>query len=666
MNCMDTTRSLAGLILLLILPNIYAETISVTNNPAAIIIDAAPTAQPATASAALPSNDDALIAARMRAKNLNLARSLYWQRLMYYHPDGQDVKSRVSQATFFLAKDGSTNPEAELDATLQGLFYPNQANPNQSTACLYPVRRDWLVEQLAIKEVDLPATPCPELTQWLDSIQPKHVTMVFSSDYMNSPSSMFGHTLLRLDPNDNEQTRLLSYAINYAADDDQSNSVLYALKGLMGRYPGSYSIVPYYEKVKEYNDFESRDLWEYRLKLTPLESMRLTKRVWELRFVSFPYYFMHSNCSYELLSLLEIARPSLSLQAQFPIYAIPTDTLRASLLGGDLLDKITYRPAFASRLNAQADQASAKTITAAKALTVNPSSTISDLSAQQKASALEMASDYLYHQFVGHKVNPDFARPAIRDLLIRRSQIDIPSQRVTLPTPEINPAQGHPTSRVAVSGGTSAGHGFVDLEWRPAYHGLLDPVGGYRYGAAINFLQTNIRIQDNRLSLQKLTLLSIDSLSPISDFFRPLSWSLALGIRRIPEENGRFSTEKLHPVGYVQSGYGFSWQFGSTLCYGLASAALESGRALEKGWRVGAGPTVGCLWNLPHISLQLQNTTNFWQDDHRWQNQWQVGTQIPLPFDSHNRRHALRLAWEQTQQGGLRYQEASASWLLYF
>jgi hypothetical protein len=43
-------------------------------------------------------------------------------------------------------------------------------------------------------------------------------------------------------------------------------------KVLTGQYPGEYSIMPYYRKVKEYGDFESRDLWEYELNLTPEET----------------------------------------------------------------------------------------------------------------------------------------------------------------------------------------------------------------------------------------------------------------------------------------------------------------------------------------------------------------------------------------------------------
>jgi hypothetical protein len=647
MKCMDTTYFWVGLICVLILPPAFAEIPSAAINALVITPDSA----------------------RTRAKALSLADSPYWQRLMVYRQDGHGMKSAVTQPSFFLASDGQTNPEAELDATLRGLFSPNLTKPDESVACLFPVRRDWLVEQLQMNLTDLPVTPCPALTQWLDGIQPRHVTMVFSSDYMNSPSSMFGHTLLRLDPDDNEQTRLLSYAVNYAANTDHSNSALYAIKGLAGRYPGAYAILPYYEKVKEYNDFESRDLWEYRLKLTPAESLRLTRRVWELRFVSFPYYFMHSNCSYALLSLLEIARPSLSLQKQFPVYAIPTDTLRASLMGGDLLDKVTYRPAFVSRLNAQADQASPRPIEVAKALSVHPDEGMADLSPKQQARALEMASDYLYYRFVAHEINPDIARPALRALLIRRSKVDVPDQRVSVPKPDVDPAQGHPTSRIAVTGGESAGRGFADIEWRPAYHDLLDPVGGYRSGAAINFLQTNVRIQDNQASLQKLTLISIDSLSPITDFFTPLSWNLAFGIRQVPESKGQFNTDKTHAVAYIQGGDGFSGQFGSALCYGLASGALEAGRALKKGWRVGIGPTIGCLWNLPQFSLQLQNVTDFWQDNHTWQNQWQVAAQIPMNIswiDRAKHREALRFSWQQTQQGSLRYQEASASWLLYF
>ncbi len=77
---------------------------------------------------------------------------------------------------------------------------------------------------------------------------------------------MFGHTLLRLDPKDQQQLNLVSYAVNYAATVAGNDNWSYAWKGLTGQYPGEYYLSPYYRKVKEYGDFESRDLWEYELK----------------------------------------------------------------------------------------------------------------------------------------------------------------------------------------------------------------------------------------------------------------------------------------------------------------------------------------------------------------------------------------------------------------
>jgi len=63
--------------------------------------------------------------------------------------------------------------------------------------------------------------------------------LIFPAAYLNNPSSMYGHTLLRIDARDqDEKTRLLAYAINYAANTDETNGILFALNGLIGGYTG--------------------------------------------------------------------------------------------------------------------------------------------------------------------------------------------------------------------------------------------------------------------------------------------------------------------------------------------------------------------------------------------------------------------------------------------
>ena len=138
--------------------------------------------------------------------------------------------------------------------------------------------------------------------------------LVFPAAYLNSPSSMFGHTLLRIDQADvtSNNTALLSYALNFGAYiEGMDNSILYAWKGLMGGYPGMFALVPYREKLAEYSRLENRDLWEYKLNLTPEETGRMVEHVWELKQVRFDYYFFDENCSFRLLELMEIARPGI-------------------------------------------------------------------------------------------------------------------------------------------------------------------------------------------------------------------------------------------------------------------------------------------------------------------------------------------------------------------
>src|SRR5690606_7630777 len=235
-----------------------------------------------------------------------LDQSTTWQRLMYANPHGH---SEVNYSGYFLAEQGKTDLKKEMQHNIQALFL--SAEPNQSVRCKFPARSSWLMQQLNISEQQLPAVSCPDLDKWIGEVKPYQATLIYATDFMGNPSSMFGHTLLRLDPKDQQQLNLISYAVNYAATVDGNDNWSFAWKGLTGQYPGEYSLMPYYRKVKEYGDFESRDLWEYELNLSPQETKFLVQHLWEMQNVSFPYYFISDNCAYRLLGLFDLVRPEL-------------------------------------------------------------------------------------------------------------------------------------------------------------------------------------------------------------------------------------------------------------------------------------------------------------------------------------------------------------------
>jgi hypothetical protein len=145
----------------------------------------------------------------------------YWHRLLHYRKNffGGHT-SEVDDEGFFLAKQGKTDPEAELRATLSMFFSDELVGRSQQPAqCAFIARYHWLNEKLKFDKTKLPPRPCERFHQWLDEFDAEYISMIFPSAYMGNPASMFGHTFLRVDPKDQtEQTRILAYTINYAAE----------------------------------------------------------------------------------------------------------------------------------------------------------------------------------------------------------------------------------------------------------------------------------------------------------------------------------------------------------------------------------------------------------------------------------------------------------------
>lgn len=597
-----------------------------------------------------------------RADALRLANHPYWRLLLRYEPAGtaSGRRSEARSSRFFMAADGHDQPAQELHALLDGLF-SEPASADEAAACRFPARTAWLQEQLHLS-VALP--DCPQLKEWKQAVNPEQATLVFAADYLNNPSSMFGHTFLRLDaPGQTEDTRLLAYAVNYAANTGKSNPLTFAWKGLSGGYPGVFSLMPYYDKVKEYSDMENRDLWEYQLSFTPDELQRMLDHLWELRGVDFPYYFLTRNCSFQLLSLMEVARPGLDLREAFPFQAIPTDTVRRVLAEPGLLRKLVYRPAAERRLLQDARDNPRRVNQAARALARNPTNA-TGLPPREEAAALEVAYDFRYYLFMSGKPDPA-VRQGLRQLLVRRAEVAAPDQRTAPVQPATDPASGHPTARLGLALGQARSDGYAALRLRPAYHDLLDPPGGYRKGAHIDFLDTEMRVDEGRqqLRLERLALIDIDSLAPWDDFFRPWSWFGGFGYRQAAvDSQGRFSDTTSHGVAYVEGGAGASLEAGDRIdCFLLLAAEGEAGSSLEKGARTGMGPRAGCLLDAGRTRLRLQADTRWHSDDREpetralLEGQWQLDA-----------RNGLRL-----QAGALMYPArrqgfGEASWVHYF
>jgi hypothetical protein len=535
------------------------------------------------------------------ARLLKLSTQHYWDLLMHYRSVRDGRASTVDDPRFFLSKKGNTDPEAELEATLAG-FFEEPVEGKEQVRCRFVARYTWLKEQLQIDESRLPAVACSDFERTLSAINPMSVVLIFPVAYLNSPASMFGHTLLRIDGG--YESALVSLAVNYAAVTEESIGISYVLKGISGGYRGYYYSLPYYEKVREYTAIEHRDIWEYTLDLTEEEARRIVLHIWEMRGIHSAYYFFGKNCSYAVLYLLEIARPTLRMietfEATHHLWVIPSETVRAVVDGG-IVTRVEYRPSQGTRIRKIAAELAKEgrrlaydvaTGAVAPTAVAEAGMTEDDLT-----RTFDLASEYIRYLATRRMIGSEEYLSRFHGVLQERSKLNRTSEGLSdIPIP-VRPDEGHLPGRIGIGGGCRTGSCFGEISLRPAYHDLLDNDDGYVEGAQIDFMKVNLRydLNDRRAELHSLQILDIESLAPRDLFFRPLSWKVNVGVEQKVVPGGK---ERL--VTALAIGAGASVLIGPAITYALPEVELNASRSFEDGATFGAGGSAGVLAPLTH------------------------------------------------------------------
>lgn len=530
-----------------------------------------------------------------------------WLNLLHYTGEGDDAgnyRNDVRDDRFFIAPDGSTNPESELLATIAA-FYSTDNTGNEHAQCRFVARLNWLSQQLAIDSKTLPAVQCNKYIEWRRHVRSDHVTMVFPAYHLNSPSSMFGHTLLRIDSTEDEgNARWLSTAVNFGANvTEDDNSILYAYKGLAGGYSGIFITDHYYKKIQEYGRIEHRDIWEYRLNLTADETERIVTHLWELQDINFDYYYFDENCSYRLLELLEIARPGIDLTDEFRLTAIPVDTVRAVEDAG-MIEAIAYRPSQATVLRHSLEQVPAEDQDLIIQLSTDTS--IAELDAftrlppDRQRNIVDLAYQYLRYQQSSKGRDPAIAKRSHQLLLLLNAYPKDTTADAGIDIP-VSPEKGHGSKRVTFGLGQRLDHHYAELGFRMAFHSLEDNEQGFLRGAQINLGSVQIRAEENEsISLYKLDLVDIFSLTPRTRFFKPLSWKVYTGLER------QYTHGIDQLTAHITGGAGGSWNLlKNSQVYALATARLEYNKQLDRAIEPAIGFKSGLLQHFGPTTARL-------------------------------------------------------------
>ncbi len=557
-------------------------------------------------------------------ENNSLFTTDSWENLLHYRFHLTGYKSEADDPKFFFSSDGKKNLDKEGAATLAAFATPWEKYKDQldqHPICRFPARFLFISKAHGeYQKAKDTLSHCQEYQRFVQKINAKSISLVFSSYYLDTPASAFGHTLIRFNKFAVDEiapggSELLDYATNYSANITSSNAFVYALMGIVGGFNGEFANMPYFYKVREYNDFESRDLWDYQLNLSPEEIEMVLAHLWEMKQTYFNYFYLTENCSYHMMGLLDVANPNWKLTKRTGYFAIPIDTVRVLTATPGLVKNITYRPSKKRSLEtrlANLDQEEKKIL---KQFIKNYNiDTLSNQNREQKAKILDTGIDHIdFFKAKDILLERSEASAIKQKMLIARGQTGIVGKNLEIKTPQFAPHEGHGTRRVALAENYFSKSGFAtSLEYRFSLHDLLDPSMGQNPNAAMEmgrfkflyFNKNHTRSDRSQFRIEEFDLVNVASLNPLGEFFSGTSFKAAIGGRQI-KDNG--CANCFAGSGRVSAGVALRPIPTLLIANYLGSEVTASNRLSKYLARLGMGPEIEVIWDSGrYLKLSLQ------------------------------------------------------------
>lgn len=463
----------------------------------------------------------------------NEAHQKKWQRLLLY----ENGKSLVSSKTFFISTNGQNSSEDELRETLKifgpaiGKSYaPNEQLPAQIVkfACEFPARFNYLSTRLNIEKKYY---ICNDYETWRDSFEASGISVIFASQYLENPASAFGHTFLKI--NSEKKALYLNKVVSFAASVPEDVSAYsYIYKGIFGGFDSFFSVYPFYLTFQEYANLERRDLWEYELNLTQVQTKELLSNIYELiNKASVDYSFLSKNCSGMILRLLE-AEFDKDLLVDLPFYISPIESIKV-LVKNNLVQKINYHPSITSRLNKLS-----KNLSLADSKKI--SSLVEDrttLTKNDSVDVLDFGIEYL--NFIRQKNAGKFIpedEELFRTLINARASKTEDSSDTSNQENLLYPEKSSGIQRASIGMRSQNHDKKVALSYRPAGKDFFDRPNGFLKESEINVLKTQIYLDTEKpkKNFFSLNILGLKKYVDYDVINKNTSWGVNLAVKSDP------------------------------------------------------------------------------------------------------------------------------------
>ncbi|WP_252962830.1 hypothetical protein [Psychrobacter sp. PSP] len=228
-----------------------------------------------------------------------------------------------------------------------------------------------------------------------------------------------------------------------------------------------------------------------------------------------------------------------------------------------------------------------------------------------------------------------------------------------------NPIDRHPLQLGVIAIGQRGDNDYIDIGFRAGFHDTLDHASGYSQFFNLEGVAATLRLYDtdddkpnqpDSVVFQNATLIRGRSFNPINAGNKGKTWGASIEATRVndgSQEGGRD-----HLVGSVGYETGWSWAFGTPssgmgqmppqLCYTFLAGTAQAGRAINKGFRVGAGVNAGCRYQINNqLRAQAELQLPYWyhgssDESNVRGHYWQPISSLGLQYDI-DKKQALRI-----------------------
>jgi len=577
------------------------------------------------------------------ADEADLSKQSEWHKILQYHQVFGQWKSRVDDSSYFLAERGKVDPKAELVATIRHAFDDSVAlNSPQPNLCRYIARYQFLSRQMKALGFDFKVPQCDGFDAWRAKFSNHSVTLIFASIYLNSPASMYGHTFMRFDSKKKGSfNRLNDSTVSYAVGGNTDDDPLFILKSMIGSYPGEFYHIPFYNKVREYSDLDSRDMWEYETNLSSEEIDHMIAFIWEHSFTYTNYYFADDNCALMLLASLEAARPTLELLNKAKPWLIPLDVVKLVRGQSDLVTDIHFRPSQFNNAQFNFYRADKKVQKDAVRLLdeKNQDAVLSRYENDgERAELLDISLAMLEYQ--RNRKHSDEEAEDISKYQLKlsgvRSKISAESGYADVPRPLFSPDEGHGSFRAGLAYGAVDGLGYRQLNLRASNHDELDPESGYAPGARSKMGDLYLRFSDKRVEFERLDIFEVFAPSIRSAWFSHPTIKFSASLQRDVLRDNSLTPVQLT----LDAGGGVSYQLGrDSRVYALAEGVVKLGDDNA----IAIGPSAGVIHSVTDATRFKIETSAQWHVSGNDQHTWLYRVGGGIASDVWNKQNNVRL-----------------------